>query len=187
MLYRLLALFHWRPRALAVKRALSCVNDAKRVVDVGCGPAWLARVARSCDLDYLGVDPSVRRAKGIERGQVEPGDAESVIGQLHRLDIVVLNGVAHHLPNQTLAALLNAAEACKALVICDHRSEPQNHSVCRTLQRLDRGQYIRPRSFFETLAGWTLIRMEPFEICVLGLPVWSYFTAIYQPTGAPRD
>lgn len=152
-----------------------------RMVDVGCGPGWLSRLAASLQCRYLGVDPAARRSKLLSGGRIEPLDADAVQQELQPTDILVLNGVAHHLDDETLQGLLNAARRCTALLICDHRTEQANHALNRLLQRYDRGKYIRPLTFFSHLQGYSTMHLDPFEIKWLGLPVWSYFTGLYRP------
>jgi SAM-dependent methyltransferase len=186
--YSLLALVHWGPREASIARAIASLNlppNTHRIVDVGCGPGWLAATATTAQCSYLGVDPALRQSCDLAQGTIEPLDATTVQERLTKNDIVVLNGVAHYLDDQTLQGLLARAQACTAVVICDHRADPTNHRLNRLLQRLDKGHFIRPYAFFETIAGYRTNMLEPFTICPLGIPTWAYFTGLYTASGLP--
>ncbi len=156
--------------------------DTHRIVDIGCGPGWLSRLAVTLGYSYLGVDPAAAKAKAVSGGRIEPLDADAVREKLRPADIVVLNGVAHHLDDTTLGGVLGAARRTTALLICDHRSEPANHALNRLLQRYDRGKYIRPVTHFFRLQGYDTMHLDRFNITWLGLPIWAYFTGLYRPT-----
>lgn len=185
-MYRLLAHLHWTARLRSIERTLHELQGSElsshRFVDVGCGPAWLATLAQSLCCEYLGVDPALRKAREVPGGRIEPLDANSVLNELQPTDIVVLNGVAHHLDDVTFQRLLKKTRDCTALVLCDHRAEPSNHHINKLLQRYDRGNFVRPYSSFSQLSGYKTTHLDSFEIKWLGIPVWSYFTGLYHPT-----
>lgn len=186
-MYRLLATLHWTPRARSIERLLQQhisedPGKIRRMVDIGCGPGWLARNARRCGLAYLGVDPAQRVDRAVDGGRIECRDAIDILPELAPSDVVILNGVVHHLDDATMTNVLEAARGCAATIICDHRAEPSNHAFNRLLQRCDRGRFIRPWSYFQTLAGFHPPSLDAFEIKWLGVPIWAYFAGLYQPS-----
>ncbi|MCH2140816.1 MAG: class I SAM-dependent methyltransferase [Phycisphaerales bacterium] len=185
-MYRLMAKLHWTPRERSIERLLTMQMQnqpgcIRRMVDIGCGPGWLVRTARRLGIDYLGADPAHHGDCDIAGGRIEQRDALNTIEELKDSDVVILNGVVHHLDDLTLEKVLCSSKKCAATIICDHRAEPSNHLVNRILQRLDRGRFIRPWDYFQSLTGYASQMLEPFEIRWFGIPIWSYFAGLYLP------
>jgi SAM-dependent methyltransferase len=192
-LYRLGCKVHWLPRERAIRRTLDGLTawmtvDPRRVVDVGCGPGLLAPTAVSRGFAYLGVEPD---PAFIAVGQRRYRDAGATFCRatvttmdvkLGPADIVVVNGVAHHLKDQEMDRLLCVSRDAGALVICDHHRQPGELGIMASaLQAADRGRFIRDFSYFQRLAGFELRAAELFRIDMLGMPLWPYFCAAYTP------
>jgi SAM-dependent methyltransferase len=156
------------------------LSNARRVLDIGCGPGTNTRYFLGCD--YLGVDinesyvASARRRFG---DRFMTADATTmVINPDQRFDFVLMNSLLHHLDDAQARRLLRQVAGFLTNDGCVHIIElvlPDNFSVPRFLARVDRGRY--PRS----LEGWKRmfddafesILVEPFSLTCLGVPLWK--------------
>ena len=191
LVYKLASTLHWPPRRRAVDALLDELpapgsGERRRVVDVGCGPGLFVPAARARRLRYLGldVDPAIldysrRRFPGPDvRWSDRPFDQVPLGPE----DVVVMNGVVHHLPDEVYDRFLRHATAAAYLVICDHWQEPGRLSfLTRKLQHWDRGKFVRPIETFEQLEGYATLRQLELESRFLGVTLWPYFCSLYQP------
>jgi SAM-dependent methyltransferase len=183
---------HWTPRENAFCRAITKIRSKhhiNKVVDVGCGHALLYPAIKRLGLSYTGADISMQL---LERARAKYPEAEFILSSAESLpltigpqDIVVLNGVVHHLDDTTLSKLLSDCQNCLGLIVLDHRRDKEflNRPMIlpRFLQWADRGSYVRPYSFFDNLNGFTRKATENFEISILGIRAWPYFCNVYEP------
>ena len=186
--YRLGCLIHWTPREEAIRGGLKGLPSATlagaRLVDIGSGLGQLSRLAREFGIEYAGLEPD--DALRAEAARDFPGAAFLVggagdLGKLLRpADIVVLNGVAHHLNDQLLGVTLQAARGGRGLVLCDHlRLDGKTHALARFLQDRDQGKFVRPYADLLSPEGFVLRSSEFFPIGPLGMPFWTYFCIVY--------
>jgi SAM-dependent methyltransferase len=183
--YGWLARVHWPAREQAIRGLIrrhflnetASRDPMTRMLDVGCGPAWLAETAAALDAEYLGVDPDPPR--GVP--QVRAGRASDVEELLQPRDLVVINGVAHHLDDAEFSGVVASARRSAGLIVCDHALDAATPLRSRVLQSLDRGRHVRPLEFFERLRGWSRIETLRFPIRIAGIPAWDYFAAAYRP------
>ena len=192
--YLLAAKVHWPARERALLRRLQELNNTKsryRIVDVGCGPGLLLPGLKGLNFDYLGVDtdPDIIQycKENFENGSsVRFSDEElsTIPGALSKSDIVVLNGVVHHLNDEQLKELYEKLHRVRHLVILDHyRPLPQitfRYLVPFILQNLDRGKYVRLYNRFEVIPGFTRESSEVFPISFMGFRLWDYFCHYYK-------
>ena len=191
--YRIASLVHFQPREeavlVAVHRICSETDSVSRIVDIGCGPGFLSSSVVKNGLSYLGLDSEISHLKyaenkhnNEERIKFRLFHAGTEILNLKRSDIVVLNGVAHHLEDSALQSVLHSSMKSSGLIICDHfRDQASLSSLSRKLQDLDRGKYIRDHSKFLQLSGYRTLNFSKFMIRFAGLSFWPYFCASYQP------
>ena len=190
--YLLCSKVHWTPRERAIRRALEVLADGGevgRIVDVGCGPGLLAGMAEEMNLAYLGLDADAdcvefcRRTRGdFSNATFAVHDATRGAGPFNKKDILVLNGVAHHLDDSRLAEVIESAGACGGLIVADHlRRISGMGRIAVWMQRADRGGFVRPYERFERLAGFTIAHHEEFPIRVAGIALWTYFCNAYGP------
>ncbi len=132
------------------------------VLDIGCGPAaFWARYQHVAGLIYLGIEPNRAyvdaarsRFPGIElHAGTIPGVRHSVQGEF---DLVVLEGVLHHIDDATAQEVLEFASERLApegrLVALDPVFLPRQNPVARVLARLDRGKHVRTLDGYRELA-----------------------------------
>jgi SAM-dependent methyltransferase len=186
--YRLGCFIHWTPRERAIRKGLEAlpasVIEGARLLDVGSGLGQLSRLARELGLEYVGLEPA--DALRQEAARDFPGTvflargAENLQEETRPGDVVVLNGVAHHLSGDLFEETLEAARGARALVLCDHlRLDGKTHALARFLQDRDQGKFVRPYSALLSPPGFVLRSSEFFPIGPLGMPFWTYFCNVY--------
>ena len=180
-LYQLLARLHWSDREREIASLLRAhwpdLTGHSRILDVGCGPGWLARTATSLGMSYLGVDPSPPDGDSRFRR----GTARDVVGSIGPADIVVLNGVAHHLDDAEFKDATQACVAAKGLIICDHARDHATSTPSRLMQRLDRGRHVRDLDRLLDIHGMRCLETRRFPIRLGGIAVWDYVAAAFKP------
>ncbi|MFO0926414.1 MAG: class I SAM-dependent methyltransferase [Gemmataceae bacterium] len=158
--YRLLGRLLGRDARTVYVRDYLQAQPGERVLDLGCGPADILTHLPPCE--YVGIDMDAAyveaaRARFGSRGTFACVPVEEyAVTQPASFDLVMANGVLHHLDDRQATALLTAAaRALKPggrLVTLDGCYVPRQSWVARTLLRMDRGQFIRNEASYQTLA-----------------------------------
>lgn len=183
--YGLLAKVHWPARERAIRGLVARHflsteanrSEMIRLVDVGCGPGWLAKTAAALGADYLGLDPDPPRG----RSDVVQGRAADVVEHLEARDVVIVNGTAHHLDDAEFDRLLSDARRAVGTIVCDHALDEATPTRSRFLQSIDRGRHVRRFSTYASLSGWRTLETIRFPIRVAGIAAWDYFATAYRP------
>lgn len=135
-----------------------------RVLDIGCGPAALyARLHPiSAPFEYVGIEPNCgyverarRRFPSIEMHCGTVSEAvESVTGTF---DLIVLEGVLHHIDDSVAVEALTFARDRLApggrVVTLDVVLVERQHPIARALAKLDRGRNVRTLEGYRDLVG----------------------------------
>lgn len=191
-MYLCISLIHWGPRARMIEFALDEIiraapsRDTLRVVDVGCGPGHLSRLAEDRNLTYFGIDTDTSMIDYCKARYESPhatfvcGDPLRMEDFLSSCDIVVMNGLLHHVPDSVAYALINQARSAHALIVAEHFRDPARmRPLVRFMQNLDRGCYVRDYSFFDKGVGCRPAVSGRCDIRVLGITFWTYFSNLY--------
>jgi SAM-dependent methyltransferase len=130
-----------------------------RILDIGCGPGAL--LARFPEVDYVGYDPNSRyiadaTARFGRRGHFHCGTLTDIPdADAGSFDIVLANGVLHHISDEaahTLLLLARKALKPKGRMItrdgCYVEGQPW---LTRFLLRSDRGGFVRDQPAYEAL------------------------------------
>jgi SAM-dependent methyltransferase len=135
-------------------------SAGQRVLDVGCGTGEV--LAYLPDVEYVGLDinPQYIRAAQARfgaRGEFRCEDvAKAVVREPASYDVVMANGLLHHLADADVRSLLRLArQALKPLgrlVTFDGCFVPQQSLLARGLLRLDRGRFVRTPAAYKALA-----------------------------------
>lgn len=190
--YRLLGRLIARDARAQYVRDYLHAGAGERVLDLGCGPADILRYLPTCE--YVGIDidaayiDAARQRYGA-RGTFECIPVEDyAVAQPASFDLVMANGVLHHLDDGQAAALLRAAaRAVKPggrLVTLDGCFVPGQSWIAKTLLRMDRGKFIRRQEAYQALARAAFGQVEcSLRHDLLNLPYTLLIMTCRQPRG----
>jgi SAM-dependent methyltransferase len=129
-----------------------------RILDIGCGPAAILDYLP--DVRYVGYDPNPRyvsfaKSRFGSRGDFRCGLLTEVpASERQAFDLVLANGVMHHLSDAELSATVALAhEGLKPggrLVTRDGCLEADQSWLVRLLLSNDRGAFVRSQAGYET-------------------------------------
>lgn len=135
-------------------------RPGERVLDLGCGPGDVLSSLPDCD--YVGVDVEPRYIDAARRRYGGRGAfrcmplADFVLEAPRSFDLVMANGVLHHLDDPQADALLGlAAQAMKdggRTVTFDGCYVPGQSRIAKTLLGWDRGKFVRREADYLRLA-----------------------------------
>ena len=146
---------------LKALKAYVDLSQVRRVFDIGCGPGFsVLHVPEG--IDYVGFDTDTRyieyaNQKWQGRGRFfnRPFD-RSAAEAFGAPDLIMLNGVLHHMDDDTAgtvcrdaAAVLNDEGTFLAIEPCLREGQ---HPVARILAENDRGEYVRQEAGYAEIA-----------------------------------
>jgi cyclopropane fatty-acyl-phospholipid synthase-like methyltransferase len=130
-----------------------------KVLDIGCGPGDILEYLP--DVDYTGFDLNMEYIEAAtgrfgSRGKFFCADVNDVSKQDSTYDIVLANGILHHLSDKEAAGLMRLAHSCLSpggrFVSHDGCFTDSQSAASRYLLRSDRGKYVRTRQGYIDLA-----------------------------------
>jgi SAM-dependent methyltransferase len=147
-------------------------RPATRVLDVGCGPGTNARWF--ADVDYVGVDINhdyLALARSRYKGSFIAADLETDdLSTLGLFDVILVNSVLHHLPDDTTRRVL--AQLRLRLAPNGRIHVLELVLPAWLLAKLDRGKYPRPIEQWRALLA-EHFTVEEFRPYALGPRLWS--------------
>ncbi len=194
LFYKLHSSIHLPPRLKRARDAIVRVSGDSaaqmRIIDVGCGLGELSEAARELGIKYAGIEVSEESLASCQKrygqgGQVTflLGSAEELPLQAESTDLVILNGVAHHLDDEQLRSFYQSITSARGLIILDHDKQMRRGSFLtfmqRLIQQMDKGKHVRELALFDEVLGHHFVSEERFTIKIAGFPLWPYFCRTY--------
>jgi cyclopropane fatty-acyl-phospholipid synthase-like methyltransferase len=156
------------------------VSQARRVLDIGCGPGINTRLFMRSD--YLGVDINahyIEYAKKKYKHRFEQGDITSCnIDKNNGFDWILANSFFHHIETRAVHYILDRLSSWLTenghIHILD-LIKPDNPSIAQFIANWDRGKYARSLQEWQTIFKQHLDIMifEPYTVKALGTTLWN--------------
>lgn len=136
------------------------LSGTEKIIDVGCGPGFIVKYLPA-GVDYHGFDTDEKyiayarsRFGGRARFSCQPFDAAQARA-CSPVDVLMLNGVLHHLDDDTAHSVLACAREVLGdrgrLFTLDGCYADDQPSVARLLLKYDRGEYVRTAEQYRAL------------------------------------
>lgn len=136
-------------------------NDVRTILDIGCGPASLLEYIN--DVEYYGFDISKSYIDSAKKKYGNKGHffAKKLsledLNELPKFDLVIMQGVLHHIDRNTAINLLKVAKNTLnengRLVATDPCLEKGQNPVAKYLIKHDRGRNIKNKKGYYALAS----------------------------------
>lgn len=141
------------------------ISGGERIIDIGCGSGTiLEHLPR--DISYLGIDTNESYIRSAlknfsDRGTFCVGTAPELVGQdaslVNSADVVICNGVLHHLSDDEAIEILRLAKRLlklKGRLLCLEATFLAHQGrLSRWLVSRDRGRYIRTEQQWKDIVG----------------------------------
>lgn len=160
-------------RVFAVRDYLE-IRPGQKIIDIGCGPGFIVRHLPK-GVDYTGFDIDQRY---IDFAKQQFGDRgnfhcryfdDACTAEFGGADLVMMNGVLHHIPDAdltaTLASIAKALKPTGTLFTLDGCYRPGQNWLAKYLLDKDRGEYVRTEGEYRRLLEITfpIVATDIFE------------------------
>lgn len=156
------------------------LGQARRVLDVGCGPGTNTR--HFFHADYVGVDANCDYIEYARRRYGRKFVAADICSYVPPLglgfDFILVNSFLHHVDDGNSSRILTKLNALLTPGGHIHILDlvmPEDPGIARILARWDRGAFPRPlgewRNIF--IQNFEPIVVEPYPLTAFGITLWS--------------
>ena len=171
------------------------LSGVKRIFDIGCGPGHTVQYLPE-GIDYIGFDTDRRyiefaTAKFGNRGKFLARHFDSTAAnEFGRPDLIMMNGVLHHLDDQTaIEVLTNCSAALSSggmFYALDPCLVPGQNPIARRLILGDRGKFVRTKEGYEALVRDAFARSEVIIRDDLAFAPYTFSITRGWPPGIER-
>jgi SAM-dependent methyltransferase len=167
-------------RKLAPVLAGNDLREARRVLDVGCGPGTSAPHFQHAY--YLGLDFNphyITHARRRHQGDFVVADVTTYEAEPGaRFDFILVNSILHHLDDagsERILTHLNTLLTPDGHVHILELVEPEKPGIARTLAGWDRGRFARPLERWRELfrRDFETVVFQPYPLSAFGVPLWN--------------
>jgi SAM-dependent methyltransferase len=152
------------------------IESGQKVVDIGCGPGMIVDMLPN-GTKYVGFDISNQYIEYAWRKYSEKSDIKFIVGEpgefvldtpseMRDADLVIINGVLHHLDaQQATTALQLAKKALKPtgrLVCVENCFLLRQSSIARWIISRDRGRNVRTEPEWKALVASVFPRFDTY-------------------------
>lgn len=150
-----------RSRLICVKEYVSPLVVGQRILDVGCGPGYVAEYfPRS---EYIGFDTNRRYIEYANRKYSQRGCFfcqelnDTAVKDLNPFDLIIMNGLIHHLSDTQVIRLFQRVKRILKpggkVVTLDGCYVKGQSGIAKKLLDCDRGKYVRDEAAYTGLAS----------------------------------
>jgi SAM-dependent methyltransferase len=153
------------------------LRQARRVLDVGCGPGTNAH--HFVDAHYIGIDCNpayIEYAKRRHAGEFVVADATKYqVSPDQRFDFILVNSFLHHIDSRRILSHLGTLLTENGYLHIVDLVLAKESSIARWLTLHDRGDYPRPFDELLDIVNQTLhpVLVEPYNLGILRLTLWN--------------
>jgi SAM-dependent methyltransferase len=147
-------------------------SGVRRIFDIGCGPGHITPHIPG-HIDYIGFDTerryvefANRRFGGPSRRFVSKHFDQESVSEFGAPDLVLMNGVIHHMDDRTVEAVVRDAAIALggvgSLFALDGCYVDNQHPISRYLLANDRGEFVRDADSYRALVAVGFPAVEVF-------------------------
>jgi len=144
-------------------------DPGARIIDIGCGPGHILKFLPQ-DIDYIGFDVDLGYIQQAKKDYGQRAQFhhrvfdQGCLSEFGNADVVMLNGVLHHMSDDLVAQCLDTAHAALkdggVVFTLDGCYQSGQSRIAKILLDLDRGRYVRRRKEYEALMSATFPNFE---------------------------
>lgn len=176
-------------RKIAIEQYLS-VKPGDKIIDIGCGPGKILSYLPH-GVDYHGFDVEeayidhARKTYG-ERGNFYCREFDdTVLSEFHDADLIMLNGVLHHLSDDIADQILKTARKALSptgvLFTLDGCYQDGQNPIAKKLLDYDRGENVRSQSEYQDILTKAFSKIDVHYRDDLSLVPYSFLIMMARP------